>query len=206
MPRMKLLLLFATLFTNLTVFATSQEIGLIMIQRGGSVVIRGNQTLPTKVGLTILEKDQIQTDTDSYLKIVMKDRNVLVITGGSQITLENYSIKKNVSIQLDKGSLRHIVQKNYDGQKRKYEVKTAAAVMGVRGTDFISEFDTNKNETVLCTLEGKASFRKLDSDKEFFAEKDQFIRFKSTDATPEVKAVKTEWLKKALERHPLEQL
>ena len=94
MPRMKLLLLLAMLFTSWTVFATSQGIGLIMIQRGGSVVIRGNQTLPTKVGLTILEKDQIQTDTDSYLKIVMKDRNVLVITGGSQITLENYSIKK----------------------------------------------------------------------------------------------------------------
>ena len=204
MPFMKLLLFITMLFYSVLGVTQAKQIGLVMVSKGTSEIIRHNETSTAKIGQKIFEGDQIQTKDDGFLKIVMTDRNILVVTASTQMTIEKYELKKTSIIQLNQGSLRHRVQKNYDGLTKKYEVKTPAAVMGVRGTDFISEYDLAKQETVLCTLEGKSSFKSNSFPEEVFTEKDQFIRYKKDSGKPQVITVKQEWLKKALEKHIIE--
>lgn len=187
------------------IFAAA-HVGLVLVQKGEATISDSNSNVQSalKVGSKVSEGSLIKTGPDGFLKIVMTDKNVIVVTAGTQMTIKSYKLKKSVDIQLDAGSLRHQVIQKYDGQNNKYEIKMPIAVIGVRGTDFISEYDLDKTEAVLCTLEGKSWFKADQFDKTIETEKNEFIRYKLGSAEPVKKAVNPEWLSKALIKHAVD--
>lgn len=200
---MKNLFLTTIFLFQFKVFAAS-NIGIVLVQKGVAVVTENNIPTQLKVGSKINEGAQIKTGPEGFLKIVMNDKNVIVVTPSTQMTINSYKLKQSVDIKLDAGSLRHQVMQKYDGVKNKYEVKTPIAVIGVRGTDFISEYDTDKKETVLCTLEGKSWFKAENNEKIIQTEKNEFIRYKADSGEPVKKTVNPEWLGKALLKHAID--
>lgn len=195
---------FAILFVIPFKILAASPVGLVLVQKGEATISDNNVQAALKVGSKVSEGSLIKTGPDGFLKIVMTDKNVIVVTAGTQMTIKSYKLKKSVDIQLDTGSLRHQVNQKYDGVKNKYEVKTPIAVIGVRGTDFISEYDLAKTEAVLCTLEGKSWFKADQSDKIIETEKNEFIRYKLGSGDPAKKAVNPEWLNKALLKHAVD--
>lgn len=200
---MKNLFLTTIFLFQFKVFAAS-NVGIVLVQKGVAVVSENNVPTQLKVGSKINEGAQIKTGPEGFLKIVMNDKNVIVVTASTQMTINSYKLKQSVDIKLDAGSLRHQVMQKYDGVKNKYEVKTPIAVIGVRGTDFISEYDTDKKETVLCTLEGKSWFKADNNEKIIQTEKNEFIRYKADSGEPAKKTVNPEWLTKALLKHAID--
>jgi hypothetical protein len=139
--------------------------GLFMVVKGTVAVIPfGSQkSEPAKVGKKIFPGDSIITGKDSRAKVVMSDKNTLNISPDSKFKLEKYEnnpIKnaKNVEISLEYGKIRASVAQKYDGQKNKFQIKTPAAVAGVRGTDFLTSHSKATNATQITTFEGVVAF------------------------------------------------
>ncbi|MBY0553753.1 FecR family protein [bacterium] len=195
-------LLAILLWTN-TAFASA--IGQAMIVKGNASQVIGGKSEVIKVGTQIYEEASIQSDADAYIKIVMKDRNILVVSGKSSLTINEYKKSKKVLISLHEGSLRHALKQKY--KEDLYQVRTATSVAGVRGTDFLTQYETGTGDTVLCTLEGKVSFDVLKDgvpeNNPVIASGGEFIRYKKDQKRPEVIAVKKPWLDKALAAHAL---
>jgi hypothetical protein len=188
-----------------------KEIGLVMILRGSASVTSNSKTIPLKTAIKISEGDQIETAAQSYVKIVMNDRNIIVVTENSKMKITEYKSEvdhKKVSINLEYGSLRHKLEQKYKNKDEVYEVKLATSVSGVRGTDFLTEYNKETGDTVLCTLEGKVSFDLLKdgkpTEKPLMVGAGDFIRFKKTDTVATVIQAKKPWLDKALKLHSLE--
>jgi hypothetical protein len=71
--------------------------------------------------------------------------------------------KKKVLLDVLKGKVRSTVKQKYDGQANSYQIKTKAAVAGVRGTDFIASYDPKMARLEVVTFEGKVEVGQLGS-------------------------------------------
>lgn len=120
------------------------------------------QKLELKENARVHEKDIILTEKDSEAQIAFDDGNISNVQANSKLKIQQYdkSDKKDGKAILDllSGKIRTQVNKKYDGKNSYFQVKTKAAVAGVRGTDFVVTYqviDQQKIETKVETLEGR---------------------------------------------------
>ncbi len=195
------------LFTQL---GLAGEIGTAAIVRGEASLVHDKKSQIIKIGTVISEGDEVITQEKSYVKIIMADRNIVVVAEKSKLSINEYLTekdKKNVQMTMAYGSARHVLAQKYTGKKEKYEVRTATTVAGVRGTDFLTIFNKDE-ESVICTLEGKVALGLLKDgkagDTEVAVDAGHFVRVKKGDAQPQVVETDKLWLEKALKAHSLE--
>lgn len=138
--------------------------GVFMVVKGDVQVTNvQNVTAPAKVGSRINVGETVATGPDSRAKIVMSDRNVMNVLPDSKMKIEKYvndpiSGKKDVQLNLLEGKVRNNVEQTYDGEKNKFLVKTPTAVAGVRGTQFLTSYDSKSQTTAIVTLKGAVAF------------------------------------------------
>ncbi|MGZ3727274.1 MAG: FecR domain-containing protein, partial [Pseudobdellovibrio sp.] len=102
--------------------------------------------------------------SDSRAKVVMWDRNILNILPNSKlkiVKLSNSEADKNVHMNLIEGRVRAEVGDHYDNKSSKFEIKTATAVAGVRGTRFITSYEPTAKVTEVVTLSGVVTLKRL---------------------------------------------
>ena len=135
--------------------------GVMMVVKGDIKVTSGKdgKTEAAKVGRKVFSGDSIVAGVDSRAKIVMSDRNILNVSPDSKITIEKYTNdaktdSKNVEIKVEYGKVRAQIEQKYDGDKNKFNIKTPTAVAGVRGTDFITGFNKQTQQTSIVTFSG----------------------------------------------------
>lgn len=132
----------------------------------GDVQIKSSsngETTKAKLGGQVFPKDVIITGKDSRAKIVMIDNNEINVSPESQIELQHYEYdpnagKKEVLLNVIYGKVRSKVEQKYDGKTTKFQIKTPAAVAGVRGTDFITSFNQSSHSSQVITFQGKVEF------------------------------------------------
>ncbi|OQW48419.1 MAG: hypothetical protein A4S09_04375 [Proteobacteria bacterium SG_bin7] len=127
----------------------------------GQVEIKdaSGKSTPAKMGSKVKEKDTIIAGKEGRAKLIMIDQNVLNISPESQINLETYKFEpekndKNVVINVLYGKVRSTVNQKYDGDQNKFNVKTPAAVAGVRGTDFLGGYNAANKTSNFVTFKG----------------------------------------------------
>ena len=125
------------------------------------------KTKPQKVkrGSKVCEGETLRAGKDSYAKVVMPDKNVLTLKSESQLKISEYVFqpkkgKKKVIIDLIYGRVRSKVNQKYHGVQS-FEVRTKSAVAGVRGTDFLTEFNAQSGEATVVTFEGLVEMGQL---------------------------------------------
>ena len=161
---------FAFAFTALVLFqapawaSSDSGLGLLFVVKGDVQVINVHGKVEkAKVGLPIFESDKIITGPGSSTKLVAKDHNVLVLGENSSLVVEKYALQKDqakqVTLKLDKGSLRSSLEQKYEGKDDRFQVVSPVAVAGVRGTDFLTEFHPDNNESIICTFKGEVSYQ-----------------------------------------------
>ncbi len=189
----------------------AKEIGKVVIAKGDSTIIHQKIDNKAKIGGAVSEGDVIVTPLGAYLKVVMQDRNILVIPENSKLSIDEYVTakdKKSVVMSVEYGSARHVLKQKYVKKNEKYEVRTPTTVAGVRGTDFLTIFKKDSTESVICTLEGQVSLDLLKGgvaeQKPVLVAAGHFVRVKSGDNTPQIIETDKAWLDKALETHSLE--
>ena len=141
------------------------EFGTFMLVKG-HVIIDGPKSGQTeaKVSSKIYIGETVITDNDSRAKIIMSDRNVLNILPNTKLKIEKYTntaALKEVQLNLIVGKVRTNVGEKYDNKDNKFEIRTATAVAGVRGTEFIVGYYPETKVTEVLTIHGQVSFKSL---------------------------------------------
>ncbi|MCB0408163.1 MAG: FecR domain-containing protein, partial [Bdellovibrionales bacterium] len=120
-------------------------------------------------GTRVHEKDGIHTTLRGHVKIVFDDGNIANIKPNSEIIVQEYKMGegKRAILNLIKGKVRSKVKEKYNGDTTFYRVKTKSAVAGVRGTDFVVEYNsTDRIITQVTTFEGTVAFGGNESDEQ----------------------------------------
>lgn len=126
------------------------------------------ETLTLKAGNNVYPGDVINTASDGAVKILLKDKTIIDLSGSSLFEVAQFNPKEgsNREVELDMmfGKMRVAVSKKLNGTG-KFKLKTRAATMGVRGTEFVatSSIDAKAPQTNIVVLQGKVDFAKTDA-------------------------------------------
>ena len=135
--------------------------GLFMVVKGSVKVISGKDksTNIAKVGSKVFSGDTVVTEKDSRAKIVMADRNVLQLSPDTKFEITNYKTsevesERTAQLALMQGKVRAQVEQKY-GEKNKFEMRTPTAVAGVRGTQYVVQYNPTTAMTSIMVMSGK---------------------------------------------------
>jgi hypothetical protein len=127
-------------------------------------VKRGQQILHLKEGNVLEPKDEISTGPKESARIVFPDGSQMWVGGSATFQVQSSVAEGGAKIQLvhlKEGTGRIIVPKGYGTVRRiKFVVKTPAATMGVRGTDFVVDARDTGKDIELHTLDGSVDAAK----------------------------------------------
>ncbi len=129
-----LLLLTVTTFAN---------IGTIMVAKGDAQVKRSQQILTIKNGMDILKGDEIITNKQTRVQIMLNDDTVITVGSESSFSFIDYmfdgSKKSTIKMQANRGFFRSVTGKIGKIAPERFKVKTQLATIGIRGTDFSAQ-------------------------------------------------------------------
>ncbi len=153
-------------FASFSKALAEESYGLLMIVKGQVQVAKAKAPpAGAKVGSKVYPQDTIITGKDSRAKIVMSDRNIINVLPETKIRIDQYindTKEKNVRLSLFEGKVRTNVEQKYDNNENKFEIKTPSAVVGVRGTQFLTSYQKSTNTTGVTTFRGEVIFRGYD--------------------------------------------
>jgi hypothetical protein len=117
-------------------------IGFIAGVQGDARVIRQSESLPATVGFVVELSDRLVTGRKGRIKVLFSDDSLLTVASETELTITEHIFKAKANqrktiMELVKGKIRALVQKEVTGVSGVFEVHTNNAVAGVRGTEFI---------------------------------------------------------------------
>ena len=143
---MKTLLLLITLTTMLLA-----NIGEVTALSGYAQLQRKNKVSDVLKGAKILQKDRITTATHSKVQVILNDDTVITIGPDSEYSFESYEDHGNaqVMMKITRGFFKAVTGKIGKVAPQKFKIKTRAATIGVRGTQFMA-YVTENEEHIGC--------------------------------------------------------
>ncbi len=146
-------LLFILLATLLPLLA---EIGSITALQGEADILRQTQKIPAKKGTAIVTKDLLTTQAKSKVQVILNDDTVITIGPKSEYIFENYNgtSDPHALMQLKRGFFKTVTGKIGKIAPQRFKIKTQAATIGVRGTQFMAYIEENLDEHIAC-IQGK---------------------------------------------------
>ena len=139
-------LLAGILFTSLALLTSSSafanDVGVVKISKGTAAIERAGQRLPAPVGAKVREGDVVVTGADGSVGITFSDNTLLSIGPDSRLSIDRFAFdptthKGAFEASLGKGTLAGVSGKIAKQSPDAMKVKTPAALLGVRGTEFV---------------------------------------------------------------------
>jgi hypothetical protein len=120
----------------------AQEAGHIKVTRGGVQVERAGQKTPATVGAVVQAGDVVSTGADGSVGITFLDNSLLSAGPNSVLAIDRFAFDSTThqgsfESSLRKGTLAVVSGKLAKQSPEAMKVKTPAAVLGVRGTEFL---------------------------------------------------------------------
>ena len=120
----------------------AQEAGHIKVARGGVQVERAGQKTPASVGAVVQAGDVVTTGADGSVGITFLDNSLLSAGPNSVLAIDRFAFDSTThqgsfESSLRKGTLAVVSGKLAKQSPDAMKVKTPAAVLGVRGTEFL---------------------------------------------------------------------
>ncbi len=142
--------------------------GFVEMVRGKSIIMdkaqrivadtEGKRSRIIAKGTPFFVGETIQTLADGRIKIKFVEGNDVVLGSSTTLVVERASTGREdpgTSLSLGRGEIRSIVNRKYTGEgSNVFEIKTANAVAGVRGTVFLSKFDVRTQKSSFATERG----------------------------------------------------
>jgi hypothetical protein len=127
------------------------EAGRIKVSKGEVQIERDGKRLPAPVGATIMPRDTVKTGPDGSVGITFQDNSLLSAGPDSELVIERFVFdstthKGAFDTALKKGTLAVVSGKIVKQSPEAMRVKTPAAIMGVRGTEFVVKVDESANK------------------------------------------------------------
>jgi len=126
----------------LSVAPALADVGQIKVAKGQVSVERMGQSMPGLVGMPLQPADVLKTGTDGSVGITMRDNSLLSAGPNSILSLERFEFDPTTSAgrfdaQLQRGTLAVVTGRIAKQSPQAMTVRTPAAVLGVRGTEFV---------------------------------------------------------------------
>lgn len=133
------------LMLSTSVFAGS-SIGVIKTLKGDVSVYRDNEVLPAMLGAELFAADTLQTSANGAVGILLHDDARLSLGPDSTMSLDQFSFNQQshdgqASVSIKQGTLSVISGKLTEKRPGALQVKTPAAILAVRGTEFSVKVD-----------------------------------------------------------------
>lgn len=104
----------------------------------------------------------VHTGTNGKLRMILPNSDVINVGPSSSVKVgveqDKTGATKAVEVDVIYGKLRAVAQKE-EKEKKNFKVKTTAAVMGVRGTDFMASFNPAEGQIQLSVLRGEVELQ-----------------------------------------------
>jgi hypothetical protein len=129
--------------------ARAEDVGQIKVAKGTVHVERAGERLPATVGMGIRQSDVIVTGADGSAGLTFSDNSLLSTGPNSVLAVDRYSFDSTThagrfDASLRKGTLAVVSGKMVKQSPGSLRVRTPAAIMGVRGTEFVVQVEEPK--------------------------------------------------------------
>lgn len=136
----------AVLALAVAVPAQASDVGEIKVAKGTVHVERDGKRLPASAGMPIRQSDRLVTGADGSAGVTFTDNSLLSTGPNSVLVVDHYTFDTTThagkfDASLKKGSLAVVSGKIVKQSPGAMRVRTPAAIMGVRGTDFVVQVD-----------------------------------------------------------------
>jgi len=126
--------------------ALAADAGRVKTSKGTVTIDRAGQRLPASVGMPVQEKDVVSTGADGSVGISFTDNSMLSAGPNSVLILDKYAFdaasgKGALEANLARGTLAAVSGKMVKSSPESMKIRTPAAIMGVRGTEFVVKVD-----------------------------------------------------------------
>lgn len=122
------------------------EAGRVKVSKGTVYIERGGKQLPAPVGAAVEVRDTVVTGVDGSVGITFHDNSLLSAGPNSELVVEKFVFDSTThagefDTHLKKGTLAVVSGKIVKQSPEAMRVRTPAAIMGVRGTEFVIKVD-----------------------------------------------------------------
>jgi len=122
--------------------AQAQEAGHVKVTRGLVEIERAGQKAPAAIGAAVQVGDVVTTGADGSVGITFLDNSLLSAGPNSVLAIDRFAFDSTThqgsfESSLRKGTLAVVSGKLAKQSPEAMKVKTPAAVLGVRGTEFL---------------------------------------------------------------------
>lgn len=136
--------LFLTLIST-QVFA-NDVIGQVKALSGNASIERADLTVSAKLGMPVFQMDKVTTGKKGAIGLLFHDDSRLSLGPDSTMSLESFSFNKkthdgNFDVAMKRGTLSVISGKLTAKKPGSLKVRTPAAILAVRGTEFSVKVD-----------------------------------------------------------------
>ena len=126
--------------------ATAADAGRIKVSKGDVKIERDGKLIAAPVGAVIEVEDTVRTGADGSVGITFHDNSLLSAGPNSELVVEKFVFDSTThqgefDTRLKKGTLAVVSGKIVKQSPEAMRIKTPAAIMGVRGTEFIVKVD-----------------------------------------------------------------
>ncbi|MEW5723763.1 MAG: FecR domain-containing protein [Thermodesulfobacteriota bacterium] len=132
------------------------KVGTVTRVEGKVTVTRaGVKAQEVKVGAPVYLNDTFQTDAAGKARIVFIDQSIISVGPSSSLTITEYVFKpkqqeRSSTLKLLFGKVKCFVNDYTGYKKKKFNVTTNTAVIGVRGTVFVVVVNPDGSTSVYC--------------------------------------------------------
>ncbi len=122
--------------------AAADDAGQIKTSTGTAQIERAGKKLPASVGQVVLQGDLVTTGADGSVGITFRDNSLVSIGPDSVLAIDRFVFNStthqgNFDASLKQGTLAVVSGKLAKQSPDAMKVKTPAAILGVRGTEFL---------------------------------------------------------------------
>jgi hypothetical protein len=121
--------------------AAPTSVGLVKLAEGTAVVQRGDQTLPARPGLSLLEGDMLRTGADGRLGVILRDDTRVSLGPETEVRIDRFLFAPSqgqlaLVLKMLRGAAAYVSGKIAKLSPDAVRVETPVAIVGVRGTRF----------------------------------------------------------------------
>ena len=114
--------------------------GTVLVRQDAAATGRSPASIQLKPGNNVFQGDVINTSSDGAVKILLKDKTIVDLGASAVFKValfkKNEGSNRQVNLDMMFGKMRVAVPQKING-KGEFKIKTRAATMGVRGTEFV---------------------------------------------------------------------
>jgi hypothetical protein len=133
------------------------EVGTVAAVAGSAEIGRDGVWAAAAPGTAVAVGDHLRTGRPGRLRVVFRDDSVLTLDEGCTLVVDEQVFDPAAAKSLFgllEGTIKAAVSEYYGAAGSSYEVKTATAVAGVRGTEFVMSYDPVTRATEVVGVRG----------------------------------------------------